>query len=186
MDFKTFEIDGQKYTLDNPVDLLLSWALESAGDEFRSKESLDRIATVLKAVCPTIPDRYFCPMDGYTIPLIDSYQIMDFVAKLLIHVTEKRVKAIEAISEEDKATLNIDVDKKATQFRQAIEQMSKEFTKVRFDLILGGVQINTTEDDSQKDSSIPVVATSSTEPQIAILKRQLEVLNSEISSLEKV
>lgn len=185
MDFKTFEIDGQLYTLDNPVDLLLSWALDAATDEFRSKESLDRVATVLKAVCPTIPERYFFPMESYTIPLIDSYQIMDFVAKLLICVTEKRVKAIESISQEDRKTLNIDVDKKASQFRQAIEQMSKEFTKVRFDLIMEGIQINSADETPELRES-PQLIQQLAEPKIMILKRQLEALNSEISSLEKV
>lgn len=191
MDIKTIELDGQKYTLDNPVDLLLSWALDAAVDEFRSKESLDRIATVLRAVCPSIPDRYFFPMGAYTIPLVDSYHIMDFVAKLLINVTHRRIKVIESTPKEDLKNVDIDVEKRVEQFRQAVDKMGTEFLKVKFNLILGGIQIKIDDENDDKPSENPIIESvyipspSYTEPRIMLLKQQLETLNSEILSLEE-
>lgn len=178
MDFNIFELDGNQYPLEKPIDFLLNWAMEASGDEFKSKESLDKISKVIKAVCPSIPDDYFYKVDSQcTIPLIDSYLIIDFVAKLMVCVIDRRIKVIESISKEDRASLNIDVDEKVALFRQVVNKISKQFSDLRFNLILGGVQISSKE-------SLPTP--SQNEPKIAELRQQMESLSYQIASLERV
>jgi hypothetical protein len=178
MDFNTLELDGNKYPLEKPIDFLLNWAMEASADEFKSKESLDKIAKVIKAVCPSVPNDYFYGLDAqYTIPLIDSYLIIDFVAKLMVCVIERRIQVIESIPEDQRASLKIDVKEKVALFRQAVDKISKQFSDLRFNLILGGIQVSTKE--------APVSPSFQNEPKIMALKQQVEALSSEIASLEK-
>lgn len=180
MEFNTFELDGVKYPLEKPIDFLLNWAMEASTDEFKSKESLDKISKVVKAVCPAIPNDYFFTVDPQcTIPLIDSYQIIDFVAKLMVCVIERRIKVIESIPEEERVSLKVDIDQKVALFRQVVDRISKQFSDLKFSLILGGIQI-TNNDKPLSPSPSP-----QEDSKIMALKRQMESLSSEIASLEK-
>lgn len=198
MDFNIFELDGNRYPLEKPVDFLLNWAMEASADEFKSKESLDKISKVVKAVCPAIPNDYFFTVDPQcTIPLIDSYQIIDFVAKLMVCVIERRIKVIESIPEEDRVSLKVDIDQKVTLFRQVVDRISKQFSDLKFSLILGGIQITNNDKPpspvSQEDPKLVALnrqmwtgVSPQTDSKIMELKRQMEDLSSEIALLEKV
>lgn len=178
MNFNIFELDGNRYPLEKPIDFLLNWAMEASVDEFKSRESLDKMSKVIKAVCPTIPNDYFFAVDTqYTIPLIDSYQIIDFVAKLMVCVIERRIKVIESIPEEDRVSLKVDIDQKVALFRQVVSRISKQFSDLKFSLILGGIQI--TNNDK------PIIQKPQEDSKIMALKRQMEDLSSEIALLEK-
>ena len=197
MDFNIFELDGNRYPLEKPVDFLLNWAMEASADEFKSKESLDKISKVVKAVCPAIPNDYFFTVDPQcTIPLIDSYQIIDFVAKLMVCVIERRIKVIESIPEEDRVSLKVDIDQKVALFRQVVDRISKQFSDLKFSLILGGIQITNNDKPpspvSQEDPKLVALnrqmwtgVSPQTDSKIMELKRQLEDLSSEIALLEK-
>ena len=179
MDFNIFELDGNRYPLEKPIDFLLNWAMEASADEFKSKESLDKISKVVKAVCPAIPNDYFFMVDPQcTIPLIDSYQIIDFVAKLMVCVIERRIKVIESIPEEDRVSLKVDIDQKVALFRQVVDRISKQFSDLKFSLILGGIQI--TNNDK------PATPQPQEDSKLMALRRQMEDLSSEIALLEKV
>lgn len=198
MDFNIFELDGNRYPLEKPIDFLLNWAMEASADEFKSKESLDKISKVVKAVCPAIPNDYFFTVDPQcTIPLIDSYQIIDFVAKLMVCVIERRIKVIESIPEEDRVSLKVDIDQKVTLFRQVVDRISKQFSDLKFSLILGGIQITNNDKPpspvSQEDPKLVALnrqmwtgVSPQTDSKIMELKRQMEDLSSEIALLEKV
>lgn len=198
MDFNTLELDGNKYPLEKPIDFLLNWAMEASADEFKSKESLDKISKVVKAVCPAIPNDYFFTVDPQcTIPLIDSYQIIDFVAKLMVCVIERRIKVIESIPEEDRVSLKVDIDQKVALFRQVVDRISKQFSDLKFSLILGGIQITNNDKPpspvSQEDPKLVALnrqmwtgVSPQTDSKIMELKRQMEDLSSEIALLEKV
>jgi hypothetical protein len=153
--------------------------MEASADEFKSKESLDKISKVVKAVCPAIPNDYFFTVDPQcTIPLIDSYQIIDFVAKLMVCVIERRIKVIESIPEEDRVSLKVDIDQKVALFRQVVDRISKQFSDLKFSLILGGIQI--TNNDK------PATPQPQEDSKLMALRRQMEDLSSEIALLEKV
>ena len=198
MDFNIFELDGNRYPLEKPIDFLLNWAMEASADEFKSKESLDKISKVVKAVCPAIPNGYFFTVDPQcTIPLIDSYQIIDFVAKLMVCVIERRIKVIESIPEEDRVSLKVDIDQKVALFRQVVDRISKQFSDLKFSLILGGIQITNNDKPpspvSQEDPKLVALnrqmwtgVSPQTDSKIMELKRQMEDLSSEIALLEKV
>lgn len=198
MDFNIFELDGNRYPLEKPIDFLLNWAMEASADEFKSKESLDKISKVVKAVCPAIPNDYFSAVDPQcTIPLIDSYQIIDFVAKLMVCVIERRIKVIESIPEEDRVSLKVDIDQKVALFRQVVDRISKQFSDLKFSLILGGIQITNNDKPpspvSQEDPKLVALnrqmwtgVSPQTDSKIMELKRQMEDLSSEIALLEKV
>jgi|694.fasta_scaffold11096_14 hypothetical protein len=198
MDFNIFELDGNRYPLEKPIDFLLNWAMEASADEFKSKESLDKISKVVKAVCPAIPNDYFFTVDPQcTIPLIDSYQIIDFVAKLMVCVIERRIKVIESIPEEDRVSLKVDIDQKVALFRQVVDRISKQFSDLKFSLILGGIQITNNDKPpspvSQEDPKLVALnrqmwtgVSPQTDSKIMELKRQMEDLSSEIALLEKV
>ena len=198
MDFNIFELDGNRYPLEKPIDFLLNWAMEASADEFKSKESLDKISKVVKAVCPAIPNDYFFTVDPQcTIPLIDSYQIIDFVAKLMVCVIERRIKVIESIPEEDRVSLKVDIDQKVALFRQVVDRISKQFSDLKFSLILGGIQITNNDKPpspvSQEDPKRVALnrqmwtgVAPQTDSKIMELKRQMEDLSSEIALLEKV
>ncbi|ADZ31591.1 hypothetical protein PaVLD_ORF084R [Planktothrix phage PaV-LD] len=197
MDFNIFELDGNRYPLEKPIDFLLNWAMEASADEFKSKESLDKISKVVKAVCPAIPNDYFFTVDPQcTIPLIDSYQIIDFVAKLMVCVIERRIKVIESIPEEDRVSLKVDIDQKVTLFRQVVDRISKQFSDLKFSLILGGIQITNNDKPpspvSQEDPKLVALnrqmwtgVSPQTDSKIMELKRQMEDLSSEIALLER-
>lgn len=198
MDFNIFELDGNRYPLEKPIDFLLNWAMEASADEFKSKESLDKISKFVKAVCPAIPNDYFFTVDPQcTIPLIDSYQIIDFVAKLMVCVIERRIKVIESIPEEDRVSLKVDIDQKVALFRQVVDRISKQFSDLKFSLILGGIQITNNDKPpspvSQEDPKLVALnrqmwtgVSPQTDSKIMELKRQMEDLSSEIALLEKV
>ncbi len=174
-----FELNGNQYPLENPTDLLLGWAMQASVDEFKSRESLDKIATVIKAVCPTIPDQYFFTNNGYLLPLFDSYQIVDFVSKLTVAVLERRIKAVENLSQSDKALLGKDeIQQKIQQFKTTAEQITKRFQSQHLNLMIGGIQV--------KDTAEPIPIVNNESPKLAILKKQLEELTTEISSLERM
>jgi hypothetical protein len=191
-------LDGVEYPLEKPIDFLLNWAMEASADEFKSKESLDKISKVVKAVCPAIPNDYFFTVDPQcTIPLIDSYQIIDFVAKLMVCVIERRIKVIESIPEEDRVSLKVDIDQKVALFRQVVDRISKQFSDLKFSLILGGIQITNNDKPpspvSQEDPKLVALnrqmwtgVSPQTDSKIMELKRQMEDLSSEIALLEKV
>lgn len=170
-----FELDGEQYPLENPIDFLLNWALEASLDKFKSKDSLDKVSKVMKATCPSIPDRYFYAVDGVTLPLIDSYKVVDFVAKLLTAVIDRRIKAIEAIPQEERVKLGVDVDTKIKQFRQMTETISSQMSDAKLSLIMGGIQITPTNNGVKPPAS---------EPRLNTLKQQVEALSREISLLE--
>jgi hypothetical protein len=191
-------LDDIEYPLEKPIDFLLNWAMEASADEFKSKESLDKISKVVKAVCPAIPNDYFFTVDPQcTIPLIDSYQIIDFVAKLMVCVIERRIKVIESIPEEDRVSLKVDIDQKVALFRQVVDRISKQFSDLKFSLILGGIQITNNDKPpspvSQEDPKLVALnrqmwtgVSPQTDSKIMELKRQMEDLSSEIALLEKV
>lgn len=172
-------LDGVEYPLEKPVDFMLNWAMEASKDGFTSKESLNKISNILKAVCPSIPEHFFYSSgDGYVYPLIDTYQIVDFVAKLVVAVIDKRIVAVESIPPEERSSTEI--LEKIALLKQAAAQIGKQFGDQKISLLLGGggIQVSVKGDVNN--------ASSLNESRFREIKRQIEQLNAEMSSLEKI
>ena len=96
----------------------------------------------------------------------------------MVCVIERRIKVIESIPEEDRVSLKVDIDQKVALFRQVVDRISKQFSDLKFSLILGGIQI--TNNDK------PATPQPQEDSKLMALRRQMEDLSSEIALLEKV
>jgi|688.fasta_scaffold35852_7 hypothetical protein len=165
-------LDGVEYPLEKPVDFMLNWAIEGTKDGFTSAESLNKISNTLKAVCPSIPEHFFYSSEGYIYPLIDTYQIVDFVAKLVVAVIDKRIAAVEALPSEERSSTEI--LEKIALLKQAADQIGKQFGDQKIALLLGGIQVSVKGNVHN--------ASSLNESRFREIKQQIEQLNAEMSS----
>ena len=178
-------LNGEEYAIENPTDILMIWAIESAEEGFSTKYSLDKIGGVLRATIPSLPTKYFFIDGDFTIPMLDSDEITEFMGCLVMAIMEKRIKKVEGLSEKSKASFDKQstsgsVDQKLAQMKTALSQMKDQISNSKLELLLGGMQV-----DIEKPSSSTIQQSlQSSGDRATHLKKQIESLSSELTSIE--